>query len=84
MISNFWDSRRKDVVAEPEGKVIGAYVNGGPRAVDCGVCTVGAPAPKRLSLAMITLQVCSLAYTTLSLHRCIVGAWFPCCFTGGL
>ena len=45
---------------------------------------LGPRPPKRLSLAMITLQVCSLAYTTLSLHRCIVGAWFPCCFTGGL
>ena len=68
-------SPEKDVIAESEGKVIGAYINGGPKAVECGVCTVGAPAPKRLSLAMVTLQVCSLAYTTISLHRCIVGAW---------
>ena len=75
-------SPEKDVRAAHEGKVIGAYINnGGPEAVKNGVCTIGAPAGKRLSLSFLTLQVRSLAYTTTSLHRCIVGA---CSFIGGL
>lgn len=68
-------SPEKDVVAQPEGKVIGAYLNGGPQTVAQGVCTVGAPAQKRLALSFLTLQACALPYTTVSLHRCVVGAW---------
>ena len=68
-------SPEKDVIAQPEGKVIGAYLNGGPLALTHGVCTVGAPAQKRLALSSLTLQACALPYNTVSLHRCIVGAW---------
>ena len=68
-------SPEKDIVAGEEGKTIGAYLNGGASAVAHVVCTVGAPPAKRLALSTLTLQSCALAYTTVSLHRCIVGAW---------
>ena len=68
-------SPEKDIFAAKEGKAIGAYVNGGDRALSQGVCTVGAPAEKRFALSALTLELCALPYTTVSLHRCIVGAW---------
>lgn len=69
------DSPEKDIVAENEGKTIGAFINCSPSAVAQGLCTVGAPAKKRLSLLFLTLQLCALPYTTASMHRCLVGAW---------
>ena len=68
-------SPEKDVFAAKEGKVIGAYINGSDRATALGDCTLGAPAAKRLALSALTLELCSLPYTTVSLHRCILGAW---------
>ena len=68
-------SPEKDIIAEGEGKTIGAYINGSASASSFGVCTVGAPAAKRLALSALTLHSCALPYTTASLHRCIVGAW---------
>lgn len=68
-------SPEKDVVAMNEGKVIGAYINCSDSAVKQGVCTVGPPAAKRLTLSMLTLTLCALPYTTVSLRRCVVGAW---------
>lgn len=68
-------SPEKDIVAESAGKAIGAYINGSSSATSTGVCTVGAPASKRLALSALTLHSCALPYTTASLHRCIVGAW---------
>lgn len=41
-------SPEKDLVSVQEGKVIGAYVNGGPRATSRGLVTVGSPVEKRL------------------------------------
>ena len=68
-------SPEEDIVAENEGKTIGAFINCSPSAVAEGLYTVGAPAKKRLSLSFLTLQLCALPYTTASLHRCHVGAW---------
>ena len=68
-------SPEKDVIAEKEGKAIGAYVNGSDRATSRGVCPVSAPPEKKLALSFLTLHLCCLPYTTVSLHRCIVGAW---------
>ena len=68
-------SPEKDVFAAKEGKVIGAFINGSDRATALGVCTVAAPAAKRLALSALTLELCSLPYTTVSLHRRILGAW---------
>ena len=52
-----------------------SYVNGSSRATGRGVCPVSAPPDKKLALATLTLNLCALPYTTVSLHRCIVGAW---------
>lgn len=68
-------SPEKDLKASSEGKVIGAYVDCGPEAVKNGVCAAGFAAAKRLSLSFTTLQKCALPYTTVSLRRCVVGAW---------
>eukprot|EP00435_Cladocopium_sp_Y103_P058885 s1903_g20.t2 len=68
-------SPEKDKCGEREGKAIGAYLNASERATDRGLCTVGAPVEKRLSLAALSLQVCQLPCTTFGLHSCIMGAW---------
>ena len=72
---NLLGSPTKDVLAENEGKAIGAYVNSSSRARDRGLITLAAPAEKRLSLSFLTLQACALSHTTDSLHLCIVGGW---------
>ena len=48
-------SPEKDIVAQPEGKVIGAYINGGRRATSRGMVLVGAPIEKRLGLSVLSL-----------------------------
>ena len=68
-------SPQKDVVAENEGKLVGTYVNLSQRALSRGLCTVGAPAMKRVALSHITLALCQLAHTTDSLHVCLLGGW---------
>ena len=68
-------SPEKDIIAEPAGKAIGAYINCSEKAAQQGLCLVGAPPEKRLSLSLLTLHLCGLPYTTVSLHRCILGAW---------
>ena len=68
-------SPEKDIIAEPAGKAIGAYINCSEKVVQHGLCLVGAPPEKRLSLSLLTLHLCGLPYTTVSLHRCILGAW---------
>eukprot|EP00435_Cladocopium_sp_Y103_P061685 s1586_g23.t1 len=68
-------SPEKDVCGADEGKAIGAYLNSSARALSRGICTVGAPIGKRLSLATISLQLAQLSHTTCGLHSCVVGAW---------
>eukprot|EP00435_Cladocopium_sp_Y103_P019932 s4028_g4.t2 len=68
-------SPAKDVVGENEGKLVGAFVDSSSRALSRGLCTVGAPAMKRIALSFITLSLCNLACTTDVLHLCILGGW---------
>eukprot|EP00438_Fugacium_kawagutii_P011127 Skav225814 [mRNA] locus=scaffold4730:86041:89725:- [translate_table: standard] len=68
-------SPHKDLIAEDEGRVVGAYLNSAPRALNRGLVTLGGPIRKRLSLAYLTMQVCQLSHTTDSLHLCLVGGW---------
>ena len=68
-------SPAKYVLAENEGKVIGAYVNSSDPALDRNLCTVGAPPQKRIALSMISLAMCQLAYSTDSLMLCLIGGW---------
>eukprot|EP00435_Cladocopium_sp_Y103_P050885 s1879_g15.t1 len=68
-------SPSKDVVGENEGRIIGAYINSSSRATSRGLCTVGAPAMKRIALSFITLALCSLPFTTDVLHLCLLGGW---------
>ena len=68
-------SPHKDIVAEKEGKVIGAYVNSSDRAINRGLVTLAAPAEKRLSMSFLSLALCALTHTTDALHLCMVGSW---------
>ena len=68
-------SPQKDLVAVQEGKVIGAQINSSDRALKNGVITLAAPPEKRRGLSHLTLLLCSLGYTTDSLHLCLVGGW---------
>ena len=68
-------SPEKDLIAQPEGRVIGAYLNGGHRATSRGLCTVAAPIEKRLGLSVLSLQVSQLTHTTDALHLCLLGGW---------
>ena len=68
-------SPAKDVTGENTGKVVGASINSSNQALDLGLCNVGAPAAKRMALSFITLACAQLAYTSDSLHLCLVGGW---------
>ena len=68
-------SPAKDVVGENEGKLVGAYINSSERTLKRKLCTVGAPAAKRIALSFITLALCSLGCTTDVLHLCLIGGW---------
>jgi hypothetical protein len=72
---NVLGSDDKDVKGACEAKVIGAYVNGAPRAADRGHVLLSAPPSKRYALSWLTLQLCQLSYTTDSLHLCLIGGW---------
>lgn len=63
------------MLAENEGKAIGAYINSSERARSRGLITLAAPPEKRLSLSFLTLQACALSHTTDSLRLRIVGGW---------
>ena len=68
-------SPSKDLFGEKSARVIGAHINGCDRALDKGICPLGSPSSKRFALAWITLQICSLAFTTDVLHVCLLGGW---------
>ena len=68
-------SPQKDIEGADSGRVIGAFVNSSKAARDRKLVTVAAPIQKRISLAVITMQVCQLTHTTDSLHLCLLGAW---------
>ena len=68
-------SPEKDLRDELHGKAAGAEINSSARAVARGHITVSAPAPKRLALSELTLEVSMLPATTDCLHSCLMGAW---------
>lgn len=68
-------SPEKDKCGADEGKAIGAYLNSSHRALSRGICTIGAPAEKRLALSTLSLHLAQLPATTCGLHSCVVGAW---------
>ena len=68
-------SPQKDVIGACEGKVIGAYINGAPRATNRNLVTVAAPAEKRIALSYLTLLTCQLVGTSDALHLCTLGGW---------
>ena len=68
-------SPEKDKCGVDEAKTIGAYVNSSHRALSRGLCTVGAPVEKRLSLSSLSLELAQLPLTTYGLHSCVMGAW---------
>eukprot|EP00438_Fugacium_kawagutii_P025642 Skav209573 [mRNA] locus=scaffold281:153023:156322:- [translate_table: standard] len=65
----------KEVRGSLKFKVVGAEVNSLPWLVDEGMVCLGAPAEKRMGLAMLSADVANLAYSTDSLHASLVGAW---------
>eukprot|EP00435_Cladocopium_sp_Y103_P063603 s567_g25.t1 len=68
-------SPSKDVTGQNTGKLVGAFVNSSEEALRRGLCTVGAPAEKRIALSFLTLVLCGLSHTTDALHLCLVGGW---------
>ena len=71
-------SKEKDVVNQDRAKVAGAELDCSAYTRGLGLCTVAAPAAKRLGLSFLSLQLASLRATTDALHACIVGGWTSC------
>ena len=57
------------------GLPIKTELNSTEKARKNGVVTLGAPAGKRLALALVSLELSSLAMTTDALAACLVGGW---------
>eukprot|EP00438_Fugacium_kawagutii_P032989 Skav223990 [mRNA] locus=scaffold6785:46494:53610:+ [translate_table: standard] len=68
-------SPEKDIKGENVGKVIGATVNSSQHALRRGLCTLGSPVSKRVSMSFITLALCQMSFTTDVLHLCLLGGW---------
>ena len=68
-------SPQKDIEGQECGKVIGAFINSSEAARKRKLVTLAAPIQKRISLSVITMQVCQLSHTTDALHLCLLGAW---------
>ena len=71
-------SKEKDIIDQDRAKVAGAELDGSSFTRSLGICTVAAPAGKRLGLAFLSLQLASLGATTDALHACLVGGWTSC------
>ena len=71
-------SKEKDIIDEECAKVAGAELDGSSFTRSLGLCTVAAPAGKRLGLSFLSLQLASLGATTDALHACLVGGWTSC------
>ena len=71
-------SPQKDIRGSSQGRVIGAAINAGEKAMSRGICSLGSPVEKRYALAWITLQICMLPFTTDVLHLCLLGGWVAC------
>lgn len=71
-------SEEKNVISEECSKVAGAELDGSAFTRKLGLCTLAAPASKRLGLSFLSLQLASLRATTDSLHACLLGGWTSC------
>ena len=71
-------SSENDIVSQDFGKVAGAELDGSQFTRALGICTVSAPAAKRLALSFLSLQLASIKATTDSLHACLLGGWTSC------
>ena len=68
-------STEKDVVGQDKAKVTGAELNSSKEVRRCGRVTLGVPPAKRLALALVSLELAKLGWTTDSLHLCLIGGW---------
>ena len=66
------------VSIEEVAKVAGAELDGSAFTRKLGLCTLAAPASKRLGLSFLSLQLASLRATTDALHACLFGGWASC------
>ena len=66
-------SPQKDLVAEKEGRIIGAHVDASERTMSRGYATVGSPPEKRYSMSWLALQVSQLRCTSDALHLAMLG-----------
>ena len=71
-------SKEKDVIDQDCAKVAGAELDCSSHTRSLGLCTVAAPAGKRLGLSFLSLQLASLRATTDALHACLAGGWTSC------
>ena len=65
----------KDIVGQQKAKIAGAEVDSSDDALKLGIVPLGSPVAKRLALALVSLEVTRLRYTTNSLHACLLGGW---------
>ena len=68
-------STEKDIVGALRYKVCGAEVDSSLESVLRGVVSAAVPLDKRMSLAMLSVSVATLPYTSDALHACLVGSW---------
>lgn len=68
-------SPHKDVIEQQRAKIAGAELDATDATRRCGVVSLGAPAAKRLALALVSQEVAKLRCTTDSLHSCLLGGW---------
>ena len=65
----------KDVVDQDKAKVTGAEIDSSDYVAGLGIASLGSPAKKRMALAFVSLELCSLRWTTDALHACLLGGW---------
>ena len=68
-------SPHKDILGESSGRVIGAWLDASPSTRKRGLCTLSAPAQKRIGLSHVSLKIAQLTHTSDALHLCLVGGW---------
>ena len=71
-------SVEKDVVAETTFKAAGAECDSSEETLSKGLCTLGAPAGKRLALSLLSLRAASLGAISTKLALRLAGSWTSC------
>ena len=75
---NLPGSREKDVVAEPSFKAAGAQIDSSDQTLSKGLCTIGAPAGRRLALSILSLRAAALGSISPRLATRLAGNWVSC------